>query len=75
MAKQHHHDKPKGIKLDQDMQTSLLRKKWSPEQVSGRLKQEGKKSVSHETIYRFLLLNKAAGGFISPSTESSQILS
>ena len=42
--------------------TPLIKEKGSPEQVSGRLKQEGKKSVSHETIYRFLLIDKAAGG-------------
>lgn len=65
LAKQRHHDKPKAIKLDQAMQqhiTPLIQEKWSPEQVSGRLKQEGKKSVSHETIYRFLLTDKASGG-------------
>ena len=65
MAKQRHYDKPKAIKLDQDMQqliTPLIQEKWSPEQVSGRLKQEGKQSASHETIYRFLLTDKAAGG-------------
>lgn len=64
-AKQRHHDKPKAIKLDQAMQpliTPRIKEKWSPEQVSGRLKQEGKQSVSHETIYRFLLIDKAAGG-------------
>jgi transposase, IS30 family len=58
MAKQRHHDKPKAIKLDQEMQqliTPLIQENWSPEQISGRLKQEGKKSVSHETIYRFFV--------------------
>ncbi|MDD1617625.1 MAG: IS30 family transposase, partial [Methylococcaceae bacterium] len=65
MAKQRHHDKPKAIKLDQEMQqriTPLIQEKWSPEQISGRLKQEGKESISHETIYRFLLVDKKAGG-------------
>ena len=65
MANQRHIDKPKAIKLDQEMQqviTPLIQEKWSPEQISGRLKQQGKKSVSHETIYRFLLADKAAGG-------------
>jgi IS30 family transposase len=50
VAKQRHHDKPKAIKLDEEMQqliTPLIQEKWSPEQISGRLKQEGKKSVSH----------------------------
>ena len=65
VAKQRHHDKPKAIKLDEEMQqliTPLIQEKWSPEQISGRLKQEGKKSLSHETLYRFLLTDKAAGG-------------
>jgi IS30 family transposase len=47
MAKQRHHDKPKAIKLDEEMQqliTPLIQEKWSPEQVSGRLKREGKKA-------------------------------
>ena len=40
----------------------LLKEKWSPEQISGRLKRLKKSSVSHETIYRFLLTDKANGG-------------
>lgn len=31
---------------------ALLRAKWSPEQVSGRLRKAGELSISHETIYR-----------------------
>lgn len=60
-----HHDKPKAVKLDAAMRneiTSRIKQRWSPEQISGRLTQEGKKSVSPETIYRFLLADKAAGG-------------
>ena len=34
----------------------------SPVQISGRLKHEGKKTVSHETIYRFLWKDKTQGG-------------
>lgn len=40
----------------------LLKKKWSPEQVSAVLKQRGVCSISHETIYRYVLRNKKAGG-------------
>lgn len=40
----------------------LLKKKWSPEQISERLKLEGHKSVSHERIYQFIAEEKAAGG-------------
>lgn len=31
-----------------------LAQRWSPEQISGRLKLEGKWSVSHETIYQWI---------------------
>ena len=40
----------------------LLRKKWSPEQISGRLRRDGTLSISHETIYRHTWNDKAAGG-------------
>ena len=34
---------------------SLLKQGWSPEQVAGRMAMEsGKKSISHESIYRFV---------------------
>lgn len=39
-----------------------LGKKWSPEQISNRLKIEGKTSVSTETIYKFVYEDKKAGG-------------
>ena len=32
----------------------LIQKGWSPETINGRLKQEGKKSISHETLYDFI---------------------
>jgi IS30 family transposase len=35
---------------------------WSPEQISGRLKLEGRGEVSTETIYRYLLFDKKMGG-------------
>ena len=41
---------------------ALLKKKWSPEQVSATLKERGVCSISHETIYRHVLRNKKAGG-------------
>ena len=64
-AQRRHADKPKAIKLDEAMKQTiipLIKEKWSPEQISGRLKQLKKPSVSHETIYRFLLTDKAGGG-------------
>lgn len=35
---------------------------WSPEQISGRLKLEQKASLSHETIYRFIYMDRRCGG-------------
>ena len=64
-AQQRHLDKPKAIKLDEEMKlviTPLIEDKWRPDQVSGRLKALGQASISHETIYRFLLKDKVAGG-------------
>ncbi len=40
----------------------LLREDWSPEQIAGRLRLEGELCISHETIYRHIWANKAAGG-------------
>lgn len=40
----------------------LLQKKWSPEQISNRLKLEGKPSVCAETIYKFVYEDKKNGG-------------
>src|SRR3989344_2289469 len=31
-----------------------LKERWSPEQISGRLKKEFKQSISHEAIYQFI---------------------
>jgi len=40
----------------------LLRREWSPEQISGRLRKDGTLSISHETIYVHVWNDKAAGG-------------
>ncbi len=39
-----------------------LREKWSPEQISGWLKQEIAFNISHQTIYVHIRKDKAAGG-------------
>lgn len=39
-----------------------LRKKWSPKQIVGTLKPQGALDMSHESIYRYLLRDKQAGG-------------
>ena len=40
----------------------LLRRQWSPEQVSGHLRRTGQLAVSHETIYRHVWRDKRRGG-------------
>jgi IS30 family transposase len=40
----------------------LIREDWSPEQVSGSLKEAKEISISHETIYRWLWMDKRKGG-------------
>ena len=40
----------------------LLKEDWSPEQVSNWLRREENIQISHEWIYRFILLDKQAGG-------------
>jgi IS30 family transposase len=42
----------------------LLQKKWSPEQISARIKLEGEATVSYETIYKYIYENKKEGGKI-----------
>ena len=39
-----------------------LRWQWSPEQISGRLRRDGKSGVSHETIYKHIRKDRAHGG-------------
>ena len=41
---------------------TLLRKDWSPEQVSGWLKENYALKISHEWIYQHILMDKQAGG-------------
>ena len=40
----------------------LLRKKWSPEQIAGVLRNQGDLSISHETIYRYVWDDRWNGG-------------
>ena len=45
-----------------DKVTTHLKDDWSPEQISGRLKETEAISISHEWIYQFILKDKQAGG-------------
>ena len=47
---------------DWSLVMKLLAKQYSPEQISGRLKLEGKLSISHETIYSYIWHDKKYGG-------------
>jgi len=42
----------------------LLRQQWSPEQISGRLKLERHRTVSHERIYLYVYADKRRGGLL-----------
>ncbi len=46
----------------------LVQRKWSPEQVSGRLRKKGRLSIGTATIYRWLARDKASGGRSWPQT-------
>ena len=63
-AESRSHDKFQG-RLAPDNWTlidTLLRKRWSPEQISGRLLAERDIEVSHEWIYQHVQQDKDAGG-------------
>ena len=40
----------------------LLKRKWSPEQISSRFKLERKESISHQRIYEFIEEDRLFGG-------------
>ena len=39
-----------------------LRRKWSPKRISGRRRLQGKRAISHQTIYRRIRLDRKEGG-------------
>ncbi len=41
---------------------TCLKKDWSPEQIAGRLRNDGVLRISHESIYRFIWRDKRRGG-------------
>lgn len=47
---------------DWAMVLTYLKMGWSPEQVAGRLRQDGRLRISHETIYRHIWDDKRRGG-------------
>lgn len=47
---------------DWKLVVSLLREGFSPDQISGRLRLEGRLEISYESIYRFIRRDKKQGG-------------
>ena len=64
-AIERHKCKPKALKLTDGVKVvidELIIEDWSPEQVCGWLKKENGLSLHHETIYQYILEDKASGG-------------
>jgi len=64
-AQERHESKPKSVKMSADIKQIInghIEQNWSPEQVAGRLKEDGVISLHHETIYQHILADKKAGG-------------
>ena len=64
-ARQRHADKAKAVKITDEIKyivSVCLQKDWSPEQIAGRLHEEGVVSLHHETVYQYILTDKANGG-------------
>ena len=47
---------------------ALIEQDWSPRQITGRMKLEGKPTVSHETIYQIIRKDKEQGGTLYKHT-------
>src|ERR671914_853665 len=50
----------------------LLCRQWSPEQVAGYLRREGRLLISHETIYRHVWRDKKGGGTLHTHLRGSR---
>jgi transposase, IS30 family len=50
------------VTADWELVVCLLREGLSPEQISGRLRLEGRLAISYESIYRFIRSDKIRGG-------------
>ena len=65
LASQRQAQKNKAVKMTTALIEQIkvaLSKDWSPEQIGGRLKQQNEQSISHETIYQYVLKDKRSGG-------------
>jgi IS30 family transposase len=60
-----HKNKTKFIKIDKTVEKwirKFLKLDWTPEQISGRLKEIRIANITHEAIYQYIYKNKANGG-------------
>ncbi len=67
MAKERHKHKAKVVKITDEIKTYIIAKlamDWSPEIICGKLKLESNIDLHHESIYRFIYADKAAGGVL-----------
>ena len=65
LAQNRHQNKPKSIKMTKPMITRItsdLAQQWSPEQIQGRLLDDGFNAVCPGSIYSFIRKDKANGG-------------
>jgi transposase, IS30 family len=65
LAKARYKNKPKGYTLSGnllDCVVNYIQNDWSPEQISGYLRTKESVSIHHETIYRYLVKDKANNG-------------
>ena len=56
---------PRGTRFSEEewgLVRALLERKFSPEQVSGLLREQGILSISHETIYQYIFRDRRHGG-------------
>lgn len=64
-AQERHKRKAKAVKMTDEIKEKInehIKEEWSPEQVAGRLRDDGVIRLHHETIYRYILADKKAGG-------------
>ena len=64
-CQERHTNKAKRVKITQKVGlqiTSFLKQDWSPEQIAGRLAASDTIKLHHESIYRYILSDKQAGG-------------
>jgi len=64
-CRQRHKVKPKKVHFTEDIKVTVdyyIRKRFSPEQISGRCRRKNIKCVSPETIYLYIWEDKRAGG-------------